>query len=63
MLVATTSSVTLSELGRAMKSKGVVDAVALDGGGSTALYYKGSMIVKPKRGMSNLFVVYGRPAF
>lgn len=60
MLVATRSQVTLSELGRAMKSKGVMDGVSLDGGGSTCLFYQGSYIIPPQRKLSNLFVLTRR---
>lgn len=57
VMVATKNKVTLSELGRAMKAKGVEDAVSLDGGGSTYLYYKGSTVVGTQRKLSNLFVI------
>jgi len=40
-LFATSSKVTLSELGRAMRSQGVVDGISLDGGSSTAFFYRG----------------------
>lgn len=57
VLIATAHKVTLSELGRAMRAKGVVDGVSLDGGGSTCLYYKGALVVPPKRLLNNLFVI------
>lgn len=57
LLFVTRAKVTLSEFGRAMRSQGVVDGVSLDGGGSTCLYYKGSLVVSPHRRLSNLFVV------
>lgn len=57
VLFATSKPVTLSELGRAMVARGVRDGVSLDGGGSTCLYYRGSLIVPPKRKLSNLFVL------
>lgn len=60
VLVATRSQVTLSELGKTMKSKGVVDGVSLDGGGSTCLYYQGSYIIPPQRKLCNLFVLTRR---
>lgn len=63
-LFATTSEITLSELGRAMKSHGIRNGVSLDGGGSTCLYYRGSMLIPPKRKLSNLFVIsQGAPGF
>jgi exopolysaccharide biosynthesis protein len=57
VVMATMSNVTLSEFGRAMKSRGAVDALSLDGGGSTCLYVKGRMVVSTGRRLSNMFVV------
>lgn len=62
VLFATTAHITLSELGNAMKARGVVEGVALDGGSSTCLYYKGSLVVPPGRKLSNLFVITQRTA-
>jgi hypothetical protein len=61
VMVATRSAVTLSELGKAMASRGVSDGISLDGGGSTALFYQGSLVVPPKRKLCNLFVLSRRP--
>lgn len=58
VLVATNSSVSLSELGNALIAQGVTEAVSLDGGSSTCLYYRGSLVVPPKRKLSNLFVLH-----
>ncbi|HMS55358.1 MAG TPA: phosphodiester glycosidase family protein [Fimbriimonadaceae bacterium] len=63
LLVATKSSVTLSELAKALKANGATNAVSLDGGGSTCLYYKGSLVVPPNRKLNNLFVIYGKPPY
>jgi exopolysaccharide biosynthesis protein len=60
VLIATTNKVTLSELGKAMRSRGVMEAVSLDGGTSTCLYYKGAMVVRPGRKLSNLFIISKR---
>jgi hypothetical protein len=57
VLVATKSSVTLSALGKAMVSRGVLNAVSLDGGGSTCLYYRGKMVIGTGRRLSNMFVL------
>lgn len=62
VLIATTYKVTLSQLGKAMKSRGVVDAINLDGGGSTCLYYKGKMIIAANRKLNNMFVISRRTA-
>ncbi len=60
ILVATRSNVSLTELGNALKSRGVINAVNLDGGGSTALWYKGKSVISPGRRLSNLFMIYER---
>jgi exopolysaccharide biosynthesis protein len=57
VFVATAAPVTLSDLGRAMKQQGVIDAVSLDGGGSTMLYYNGKMVVPTKRRLTTLFTI------
>lgn len=57
VLVATKSHVSLSEFGKAMKSRGVTEGISLDGGSSTCLYYKGALVVPPGRKLSNLVVI------
>lgn len=57
VMVATTSSVTLSQLAGALKSRGAVDAVSLDGGGSTMLYYRGKYKVSTTRPLSTVFMI------
>ncbi|MBS1724671.1 MAG: phosphodiester glycosidase family protein [Armatimonadetes bacterium] len=63
VLLATVSAVSLSQLGWAMVGFGVKDAVSLDGGGSTALFYRGKMVVSTGRRLNNLFVLYERSPF
>ncbi len=63
LLMATSAHVTLSELGRAMRYEGATNAVSLDGGGSTCLYYRGALVVCPKRKLLNLFVLQERSPF
>lgn len=63
ILVATKNSVTLSQLGKAMVSRGVVDAVSMDGGGSTCLYYRGKMVIGTSRGLSNMLVLQEKAAY
>ena len=60
VMVATTSKITLSQLGKAMRTRGVVDGISLDGGGSTCLFYQGSLVVPPQRKLCNLFVLSRR---
>jgi hypothetical protein len=57
VFVGTDASVTLSGLAKAMKELGARDAIALDGGGSAAMYYRGKMLMKPNRGMTNLLTL------
>lgn len=61
VMMATNNRVTLSEFGNAMKKLGVHNAVALDGGNSTMLYYRGALVVPPGRSLSNLFILHERP--
>ncbi|MEN6371022.1 MAG: phosphodiester glycosidase family protein [Armatimonadota bacterium] len=58
LLAAVTRPVYLRKIARAMRELGAVDAAALDGGSSTALYYRGKSVVKPGRRLTNLLVVY-----
>ena len=60
VLIATKSKVTLSEFGKAMLKLGIQDAVSLDGGGSTMLYYRGDLVLPPTRGLSTLFILHER---
>ncbi len=57
VMVATAKSITLSELGNAMKSIGVTNAVSLDGGGSTMLYFMGDIKVSSQRPLSTVFLL------
>jgi exopolysaccharide biosynthesis protein len=58
LLVAVTRPVYLSELARAMQALGAVDAVSLDGGSSTAMWYRGKFPVKPARALTHIVAVY-----
>lgn len=60
LLVATKNPVTLSTLGKAMATQGAVDAVSLDGGGSTMLYFDGDIKIQPNRPLSTLFMIERR---
>lgn len=60
VLCATRQAVSLSELGEAMRRLGAVDAVNLDGGGSTMLYYRGRMLIPTRRGLCNLLTLHER---
>jgi exopolysaccharide biosynthesis protein len=48
----------LRKLAEAVQALGAVRAAALDGGSSTALYYRGKSFAVPGRRLTNLLVVY-----
>jgi exopolysaccharide biosynthesis protein len=57
VLIATTSPVTLTQFARAMIKLGVREAVNLDGGSSTCLFYRGVVVIHPARKLSNMLVL------
>lgn len=60
LLVTTQRPVLLGTLAEALRRMDVSDAMCMDGGGSTALYYRGKTRVKPGRPLTNLLVLYDR---
>jgi hypothetical protein len=58
--VAVRQGVTMRELSKLMKAIGAYNAIALDGGTSTALYFAGRYIARPGRGLTNLLLLYHR---
>jgi len=62
LMVAGARPIYLRDLARVMKGLGAVRAAAMDGGSSTALYYRGRTIVKPGRSLTNLLVAYDNSA-
>lgn len=58
LLVAVARPIYLSDLARAMQALGAVDAVSLDGGSSTAMWYRGKFPVKPARALTHIVAVY-----
>jgi len=58
LLVAVSRPISLSRMAKIMKGLGARDAVALDGGTSAALYYRGGAIVHPGRRLTNIIAVY-----
>ena len=60
LMVAVTRPVYLRHLAGVMKGLGAVEAVALDGGGSTALFYRGDFPVSTSRRLTNVIAVYSR---
>lgn len=58
LFVTTSQPVYLSRLAKVMRELGAWDAATLDGGSSTALYYRGRFFSRPARRLTNLLVVY-----
>src|SRR5205085_2452745 len=48
----------LRQLARLMRSLGCRNAIALDGGSSSAMFYRGRFAARPRRSLTNLLVVY-----
>ncbi|MDH7482387.1 MAG: phosphodiester glycosidase family protein [Armatimonadota bacterium] len=61
LLVVVSKPIYLSTLAKIMRELGAVNAINLDGGGSTALYYEGKVLRHPTRQLTNLIVVYESP--
>ncbi|MTI69859.1 MAG: tetratricopeptide repeat protein [Firmicutes bacterium] len=57
LVIGTVGSVTMKELAEITKNMGLKDAMNLDGGASSGLFYKGSYLTKPGRKISNALVV------
>lgn len=58
LLVVVERPISLRQLAWVMRALGATDAIALDGGGSTCLYYRRQVKVLPRRKLTNLLVVY-----
>jgi exopolysaccharide biosynthesis protein len=58
LLVTVPRGVLLREMAAIMKKLGAVEALCMDGGSSTGLYYRGKSYVVPRREMTNLLIVY-----
>ncbi|CAH8242984.1 phosphodiester glycosidase family protein [Paenibacillus melissococcoides] len=54
----TTSGATIPDLAQMMKQAGAQQAMNLDGGASSGLYYKGKYITSPGREISNALLVH-----
>lgn len=58
LFVVTTQAVRLSALARFMQKLGAVDALNMDGGSSCGLSFRGKMLVRPGRGLTNWILIY-----
>ena len=61
LLVSVRKPVRLGRLSWMMKKLGAKDALNLDGGSSTALYFDGKYVARPRRMLTNIVAVYLRP--
>lgn len=57
LLVAVRTPVTFATLAGIMKALGASEAIALDGGTSSAMYYQGKIICKPGRALTNIIEI------
>lgn len=58
VLVAVNTPVYLRTLAAIMQHIGCTEAINLDGGASSALYYRGKTLAKPGRSLTNMLLVY-----
>ena len=63
LLVAVSTPVTFGKLAGIMKSLGATDAVCLDGGSSSAMYYRGRLVCRPGRALTNILEVHWSPTY
>ncbi len=57
LIIGTVSNVNVKELAEICKNMGMLNAINLDGGASSALYHKGKVVTSPGRKLSNALVV------
>jgi len=62
LLFTSNGSISLRTLARVMRTLGCTDAVAMDGGSSSALYYRGRYLTLPARRLTNILAVSTRAA-
>lgn len=58
LMVTVRRPIYLRRLARIMRTLGARDAVAMDGGSSTAMFYRGRLVSRPSRRLTNLLVAY-----
>jgi exopolysaccharide biosynthesis protein len=58
ILLVTVPSATVYQLANIMKDLGAYEAMNLDGGASSGLYFKGQYLVRPGRNLSNALIFY-----
>ncbi len=58
LILATVNRATIGELAQVMQKLGAVEAMNLDGGASSGLYFRGSYLTKPGRKISNGILIF-----
>lgn len=58
LMLVTVNRATVGELAQVMQKLGAVEAMNLDGGASSGLYFKGSYLTKPGRKISNAILIF-----
>ncbi|GIV17740.1 MAG: hypothetical protein KatS3mg022_3175 [Armatimonadota bacterium] len=58
LFVGTRKPITLSQMAIVMHRLGCVDAINLDAGSSTGMYYRGRVLMRPLRRLTNLVLIY-----
>lgn len=56
-LMAVTRPLTLTETAKIMHRLGCLESINLDGGSSTAMYYRGRIVIAPSRRLVNLLII------
>jgi exopolysaccharide biosynthesis protein len=57
MVMGTMSAATIADMAQVLLQLGLTDAMNLDGGASSALYYNGAVVTSPGRLLSNAWIV------
>lgn len=57
LIIGTVTNVNVKELAEICRKLGMLNAINLDGGASSALYYKGKVVTAPGRKLSNAMVI------
>ncbi len=58
LFVGTRKPISLSQMAVVMHRLGCVDAINLDAGSSTGMYYRGKVLMRPLRRLTNLVLIY-----
>ena len=61
LLVSISTPVTFGRTASIMKALGAVEAICLDGGSSSAMYYRGRLVRRPGRALTNIIEVSKAP--